>query len=713
MAHNSEIIFPILRNWNSYNIIKISVVILCMNSVLAQAAKQIKLSDNPYYHKEILGVKGNYILEWFVDWESKSVTFNVSAGCKGYVGLGLSKKGTVFGSDFFIGGVDSAGKPYFSDMHGILNETLERDSKQDWKLLNANRTEGKVHLSFSRSFETCDEEDIIINEDLINLIWAYGDTDETTHFQPHLGTFPVYLLDPDLTTKLANQVYREIGPHSSTVGMQRWRAATRQIIPASSSSQICTIIKGPSLGIRHYIVGGGAYLPFDESQKHVRQIILTRCTVPNNVDSKTYFEPFVKKKGEDCYFLDAPLLPKRLCTEMVFVSGYGEKAFYLPENIGIPIGDSPNEYYMLEIHYHNPENLGGLEIKAGLDLMFHPRPKEYNAGILTVSYGRNGLFTIPPRSPAFSIYGHCSSNCTNSIFKAEGLNVFAVMLQMRDLGKGIRLRHFRGNAELPWIQKDDNYNNTFQQIRWLPKEVTILPGDQLTIQCTYDSLSIFNTTTFSGYSSNDEHCLAYLFVNQVVTNAWCSSEYSSHIQLQRFGVQNITWDVVTHERIVTSAIPKSFVGEPLSDITDRSAHARWSPNVRAALQREMLYGQQSSSCPTRKMLIASAKKGSTNNGQPYASSTPPLETPLSISTVSLPSISHEYRPISECQRVAVNNFGYRNILRSSYKSNTKSKSKKVIVSTSTLSPDPPVSTAVSVKRGFESSKSSSVSRAQG
>jgi len=45
----------------------------------------------------------------------------------------------------------------------------------------------------------------------------------------------------------------------------------------------------------------------------------------------------------------------------------------------------------------------------------------------------------------------------------------------------MKLRHFRNGKELPWILNDPHYDFDFQQNAHLPAEVTVLPGDQLTI----------------------------------------------------------------------------------------------------------------------------------------------------------------------------------------------------------------------------------------
>lgn len=48
-------------------------------------------------------------------------------------------------------------------MHGISNGTLHEDYRHDWTLLDVHRGDGRIHLSFSRPFETCDDEDYPIS----------------------------------------------------------------------------------------------------------------------------------------------------------------------------------------------------------------------------------------------------------------------------------------------------------------------------------------------------------------------------------------------------------------------------------------------------------------------------------------------------------------------------------------------------------------------
>lgn len=67
---------------------------------------------NPYHGREVLDSKGRYILEWFVNYKTKMITFKITCKTTGWVGLGLSKDGKMKNADMMIGGVRFGGQSY-------------------------------------------------------------------------------------------------------------------------------------------------------------------------------------------------------------------------------------------------------------------------------------------------------------------------------------------------------------------------------------------------------------------------------------------------------------------------------------------------------------------------------------------------------------------------------------------------------------------------
>jgi hypothetical protein len=58
----------------------------------------------------------------------------------------------------------------------------------------------------------------------------------------------------------------------------------------------------------------------------------------------------------------------------------------------------------------------------------------------------------------------------------------------------VKVRHIRNGIELPYIDKNVNYDFDFQDFVLLTNEVKILPGDEIQIQCDYDTSNRTNVT---------------------------------------------------------------------------------------------------------------------------------------------------------------------------------------------------------------------------
>ncbi|CAL8141897.1 unnamed protein product [Orchesella dallaii] len=625
--------------------VKALFVILLLHNLFLSCTSYY-IDSHPYRHKQVLGPKATYVVQWAVNWKENRITFQVSAETKGWIGFGLSRNGRMDGSDVVIGGVSSSGQPYFNDAHVKGNRSVQVDNQQDWKLLGAWERGKRTYLSFTRALDTCDLQDYPITNDRIVLIWAYGDTDQVQYHAKRRGSFPIYLLDPEIASETAHSHYRQIGPHSNTILVQRWALTSTIRLPERPTSVWCSIHQGPTLGTRHDIVGMGALLPTVVARRYVQQMMVYKCTTPQQTDSLTFFQPYANTTGEECYMNENRVLPLSFCRQLIYVWGTGGRPFYFPENVGIPIGESPNEYYLLETYYDNPKNRQNVEFEAGVEFIFSHRTKLFQASLLQIGYGQFGTFMVPPNS-VMNIYGSCGSKCTSLMLPKDGANVVAATLHSHSLGRRIRLQHFRNGQELPWIIKDDNYDSEFQQMRLLRTQALVLPGDQFTTQCTFHSER--NRTTLSGFSSADETCMAFVYISRRIPFFRCTSEYPAERLMAKYGISNFTWDTNWQERYVTD--PKQMEGSWIGDVLDKgSQFAR--PMSPEQLQQELQYAPHLGSCPNINDMMANAQnqlfKTFTNSWnqqgqQPVATKTPYLST-----TVTYPQNAKEFHETPYC-----------------------------------------------------------------
>jgi hypothetical protein len=124
---------------------------------------------------------------------------------------------------------------------------------------------------------------------------------------------------------------------------------------------------------------------------------------------------------------------------------------------------------------------------------------------------------IPPNSSEFVTVAHCMPQCTNIYdFPEEGITAYNAFLHAHTSGtliyhhiKGsrsrfcallifcirnfsarkMRIRHFRGGKELPWIVNDENYNFNYQTNRRFPQPIKIMKGDQITAGKLYQNFT--------------------------------------------------------------------------------------------------------------------------------------------------------------------------------------------------------------------------------
>ncbi|ODN04974.1 DBH-like monooxygenase protein 1 [Orchesella cincta] len=532
-----------------------------------------------YSDKQFLDFKNRYFLEWNVDWIRKQVLFNVSVATSGWVGIGLSKDGTMKNADIVIAGVSFNGKPYISDFHTDCDRNLLLDAKQDWRLLGARETLGRTSLQLSRPIDTCDSDDHPITEDLLSIIWAYGETDQLEYHNDNRGRFRVYLLDPVLH------------PAPTAKSLPRWKVSTKTKVPPKETTYWCTIHKiPPGINRKHHIIEFHPVLENEVAVGHVHHFLLWRCQAPKNADPRLIFEHLVSYPGEECYFNDNHQIPINLCRTMMYVYAVGGQGIIVPGDTGYPFGEFP--YYMLETHYNNPEKINGLQFEAGVELVYTNRLRSNDGGTFLVGYDLLGLFMVPPASPNFDIQSHCDNRCTSEMIPARGIEIFAAQGHTHGSGRKMKLHHFRGGKELPWIYKDENYDWTFQTTRPLQTERKVLPGDHLTMSCSYDN-TWTNTTTPSGFASRDEMCLTTIYHKTPIPYYTCSGQIPQETLLRLVGVQDVTWDQITQRRVVTS--PPALSGKTLAEITDRRVF--WSKQLRATIAAVTVSSPQVIACP--------------------------------------------------------------------------------------------------------------------
>lgn len=471
--------------------------------------------------REYVGSDEKYLVEWEAYSDTETIIFELTVATKGFVGFGISPVGGMTGADIIIGGVNPNGAVYFSNRHGIGNEAPQLDDTETWELLEASETVTHTYLKVGRQWNTCSSQDVVIGNSTNNFIWSYGEDDVIAYHGTNRGTSANIILEP---------------PESriDTSNFQIWRMSHTMVMPTQKTTYWCTMQKSPPMTTKHHIVGFRAILNSPEAIRHKHHFIVHKCRAPEGSTEEGTFETYMGGDGGQCYLSSS--VPMNYCESYLFLWAVGGKTVIFPEHVGFPVGPNPS-YYLLEVHFDNPNNLVNVSFESGLEIFYTPNLREYDAGTLTSGHATSWSITIPPNSEGHVIVGHCSPSCSSNI-PAPGINVFNVMLHSHLAGRKLKLRHYRDGNELPWLAADENYNFDYQQIRFLPEEVKIMPGDQLTYECTYNSMQA-NGTIIGGLSTTEEMCNTFIYYYPEIDLDVCSSEYPATELLKGFGIEGV------------------------------------------------------------------------------------------------------------------------------------------------------------------------------
>ncbi|XP_071788240.1 DBH-like monooxygenase protein 1 [Asterias amurensis] len=472
-----------------------------------------------YPRRLLLGKNGEYTVEW--RYTDDDVVFRVSVETSGWVGLGFSPRGGMEGADVVIGWVDN-GKAFLTDRFAVGNQQPALDTKQDYQLLSGVEEDNKTILVFQRKLNTSDCEDVVLNSETIRLIWSYSDKDPdvdnggpTYHGPDHRGTKSIILLDSD---------------HSKTqvpADAKKYEFCNNNVRPERQQQTLywCTLFQFPKLQKRHHII---RFEPAVEpsSVGHIHHMLLFGCYSPLQDESLYSFSDICLK------------LPKDIqnCFSVMFSWAVGGEAFDFPDHVGYSIGGKGDPLFLrLEVHYDNPRLPADFKDSSGFRFYYTPNLRQHNGGAFPVGMFPMWWHIIPPRQEKFKSRGWCLKECTQLYFPSDGINMFSTFAHTHASGQAVRFRHFRNGTHLENFINDVHFDCDFQAIRHLKTEKTIMPGDTLHTECTFNTADRENVT-YGGYGRTDEMCFSIVYYYPKIDNFGdCFSVAQPLAMLQRLG----------------------------------------------------------------------------------------------------------------------------------------------------------------------------------
>ncbi|KXZ46096.1 hypothetical protein GPECTOR_47g373 [Gonium pectorale] len=295
-----------------------------------------------------------------------------------------------------------------------------------------------------------------------------------------------------------------------------------------------TVVEDGTSGSSRATSAAASWMPAETPEAAARElaVVMPNITVPDNVTT-TYKCMYVTLPHDRKYHLVSyraavltPLIhhmvlwacekrpeaysPGRVYDCLELSGGEGCHSFFIgwvpgltgidyPPAAGVPIGEPYSTFFSLQVHYNNPEHVSGVVDASGFEIIYTPRLRPYDAGILTV--GQKAI-AIPPGRPKYSLAPSLKTP----------LRLLGSGLHMHLLGKSIVTRHIRNGTELPPVGSKRFYDAAYQSLDPVPLDSSILaPGDVLITTCTYDSTTRDNATRY-GEATQDEMCYNFMLV---------------------------------------------------------------------------------------------------------------------------------------------------------------------------------------------------------
>jgi hypothetical protein len=253
-------------------------------------------------------------------------------------------------------------------------------------------------------------------------------------------------------------------------------------VPESGAENLymCFTFKSPFADA----VQGTAWAPITDDERVLHHWILFRSKTPQE---------------------DGGAGPCNMPADAVFVSGWapGGQNYVLPDDIGLDLG-GPDDYYILQVHYHNTGHFSDAIDKSGVALCTTDTPREKTAGVLTLG---TATIDIPVDGKGVVATGTCPSLITQ--YLPEPINVLASFPHMHQLGRKFDTIITRGGQDTTLVSVPNfSFDNQISYTHDPP--VQIVAGDTLTTHCTYDNT--YGVPVSFGEKTEDEMCFNFALV---------------------------------------------------------------------------------------------------------------------------------------------------------------------------------------------------------
>lgn len=353
-----------------------------------------------------------------------------------------------------------------------------------------------IHMQILPTINLTKLFDCFLQNDTMKIVYMYHDDEPKRGSLVH-GSLP----DPELALKpiksllLLQRPKFERLEKKNDETIETFDVRIKNVsMSASNITKACNTVRLPS--IRGHIV---AYEPVFEplmARNYLMHMTVYECKNKHQTN-------IVDAESELC------ANQQRLqCTNIVATWSRGSRGFVYPDDVGYPIDAA---FYFLEVHYEAFKSVHGTKLVDSSGIKFHVTSvkRKHNAGILSIGIQPVWTHIIPPGFRKVTSIGYCTGKCNREAFSPDGINVVAIQMQTHEMGKSIKVGLVRNGAELQPIAQDHNLDSEYLEYRMLDESVKVLPGDDLMVECAYNSYDK-TKLTLGGFEPQQEICQAML-----------------------------------------------------------------------------------------------------------------------------------------------------------------------------------------------------------
>jgi hypothetical protein len=390
-------------------------------------------------------------------------------------------------------------------VEGYVKPTV--DDCQDWVLKGAVAEGGWIIVETSRMLDTKDGQDHAIKNDAAlwdpptRIIAAWGDQSEVNYHGK-------------ASSRSSVRIFADHSHDEEATEMQ----ALVDILEAQSEGHF-------DIGSKDFEIPAeettyeDVCVPFDELNITLAEgqtgVTMTGAIPVITEETRPYVHHFVVYAVSDCSW------QAMLTRSMIYGWAPGDEGWALPENVGFPLFDGPNnQAIIVQIHYNNPDEIPAMKDSSGVRFYFTNEEREHTAGLLEIG---DPLVSMRGTDIADGLQRYqfsCPDKCSTAFLggrnrdsgESEGVTILSEYLHMHKYGVRMTNEVIRGD-EVYHSAVSDVYSYDQQGLHHVAQQpYTVMPGDKFRTTCYYRDGSAF------GLASQEEMCVAFLLYYPAVKN---------------------------------------------------------------------------------------------------------------------------------------------------------------------------------------------------